>query len=84
MPIFEYKCEACGKEFEELVFKEGDTVPCPECQSENTDKLMSCCRFKTAGSAVSSALADAGGVAPAAPSAPSGCAGCSGGNCSTC
>ncbi len=74
MPIFEYKCEACGKEFEELVF--GDDVPaCPACASGATHKLLSAAQFKMPGGSVS---------APAASSGSSGCAGCSGGNCSTC
>ena len=81
MPIFEYKCSDCGKEFEELVFDRDECPPCPKCQSTNTGKLMSAVRSKVGGSAP-----DAGGdTGPAAPSAPSsGCAGCSGGNCSSC
>ncbi len=78
MPIFEYKCTACGKEFEEVVL--GDAQPaCPECGSENTEKLMSCCRHKTGGG---------GGLdMPSSGSSggsSGGCAGCVGGNCSTC
>jgi putative FmdB family regulatory protein len=40
MPIFEYRCEGCGWQFETLVLK--DTVPaCPECKSEALEKLLS-------------------------------------------
>ena len=40
MPIFEYKCAACGLEFEKLVF--GNTgVSCPECTSDNVVKKFS-------------------------------------------
>ena len=40
MPIFEYRCEQCGGEFEILVLK--DTVPaCPTCQSERLERLIS-------------------------------------------
>lgn len=31
MPIFEYRCTACGKQFEELVKKYDDAVACPRC-----------------------------------------------------
>ena len=40
MPIFEYQCKSCLREFEELVF--GDELPtCPHCHSANTEKLLS-------------------------------------------
>lgn len=42
MPIFEFKCESCGKEFERLVFaSDTDPVPCPICGSEKTRKVLS-------------------------------------------
>ena len=31
MPILQYKCEKCGKKFEELVQKYDDPVACPCC-----------------------------------------------------
>ena len=31
MPILQYKCPECGKEFEELVKKFDDEVKCPAC-----------------------------------------------------
>lgn len=76
MPIYEFKCEKCGNEFEEIVFG-NDCPPCPECESEKTGKLMSCCRFKSGGG-------DSLGQASSASSGGSSCAGCSGGSCSTC
>jgi putative FmdB family regulatory protein len=46
MPIYEYACESCGKEFEALVRSE--TVPqCPVCQSTHLEKQLSV--FATAG-----------------------------------
>lgn len=79
MPIYEYKCEKCGHEFEEIIIGSGEDVVCPSCGSGETGRLMSCCRHKNGG-------APAGlGEAPSAAAAPSGgCAGCSGGNCSSC
>lgn len=42
MPIFEFKCDGCGKEFERLVFSSGkDPVACPDCSSTKTRKLLS-------------------------------------------
>ncbi len=43
MPLYEYKCLDCNRRFEELI---GNTVPektplCPECGSENCQKLFS-------------------------------------------
>lgn len=47
MPIFEYKCNQCGRKFSLLVgVVAGETaVTCPKCGSENVNKLMS--RFST-------------------------------------
>ena len=40
MPIYEYACSDCGKEFEALV--RSDTVPeCPVCHSKVLDKQLS-------------------------------------------
>ena len=41
MPIYEYECEACGERFEELVAVTTAEVPCPECGSERTRRLIS-------------------------------------------
>ncbi|TIH13709.1 zinc ribbon domain-containing protein [Marinifilum sp. JC120] len=42
MPIYEYKCNVCGLEFEELVFPSSSDNPvCPECKSPDTGKLLS-------------------------------------------
>ena len=48
MPIFEYRCQGCGREFELLVFKA--TKPaCPGCQSEALERLLSVPAVKSAG-----------------------------------
>lgn len=31
MPILQYRCPECGKQFEELVKKYTDQVKCPDC-----------------------------------------------------
>jgi putative FmdB family regulatory protein len=41
MPLFEYQCKRCGTNFEALV-RPGDPSPsCPECHSEELEKLLS-------------------------------------------
>ena len=48
MPIFEYRCEACGKEFELLVLK--TTSPaCPACQATSLERLVSLPAVKSEG-----------------------------------
>ena len=74
MPIYEYTCTKCGKDFEELVF--GDDLPaCPHCGAAETRKLMSRCAHCNGGD---------DSFAPSMPASSGGCAGCSGGNCATC
>ena len=34
MPFLQYKCKACGKQFEELVAHHTMEVKCPECGGE--------------------------------------------------
>ena len=42
MPMYEFKCEACEHEFEELVLGQRDRkIPCPKCGSDNTHRLLS-------------------------------------------
>ncbi len=61
MPIFEFNCQECNSEFEELV-RSSDTmdIKCPECGSERTRKLFSSfasigdARGKASGSSCSS------------------------------
>jgi putative FmdB family regulatory protein len=40
MPIYEYECRGCGREFEQLV-RTGDTPACPSCQSQDLQRLLS-------------------------------------------
>lgn len=49
MPLYEFTCEACGATFEELVSAALDSlgVTCPECGSEEVEKLVS--RFASGG-----------------------------------
>lgn len=79
MPIFEYVCNKCHKEFEEIVLGE-EEVLCPQCQSADTTKLISKGVFRTGGPIVmgspsTNAITTRG---------KSKCAGCAGGDCSSC
>jgi putative FmdB family regulatory protein len=40
VPIYEYTCRGCGKEFEILVRKD-DTPACPSCASRDLEKMLS-------------------------------------------
>ena len=46
MPVYEYVCNACHHEFEELVYSDDEVVACPECNSENPMKVLSAFAFK--------------------------------------
>lgn len=43
MPIFEYRCQKCGHEFETFVWSSRDeeTLRCPKCEAEEVTKLLS-------------------------------------------
>jgi len=70
MPIFEFECQACHKEFEELVLRRDEVIECPSCGSQKIKKLMS--RFAVTGEA---RLAGNGGCGSCRPSAGK-CSGC--------
>lgn len=40
MPIYAFRCQKCGFEFEELVLRMGQTAPCPECGGKNVERLV--------------------------------------------
>ena len=40
MPIYEYKCRACGHQFEKIV-RLNETPGCPECEGCDLEKLLS-------------------------------------------
>ena len=76
MPIYEYKCNACGKDFETLVM--GSSKPeCPACDSRDLSRLMSACGFisKSSGPSGDTQVKSAGS---------SGCGSCSSSSCASC
>ena len=50
MPIYEYFCEACGKEFEEMlsIAQCDDPVTCPDCGGAGK-KMVAKCNFNLSG-----------------------------------
>jgi putative FmdB family regulatory protein len=71
MPIYEYRCDLCGEEFEELVLGTSPKVNCPKCKKAKVTKLISTFSFKSGGNFSSSA-------------GDSSCGTCSSHNCSSC
>jgi putative FmdB family regulatory protein len=42
MPIYEFRCRTCGKQFEQVVFGSNkEPVQCPGCGSVDAERLMS-------------------------------------------
>ncbi len=74
MPIYEFHCEKCGKEFECLVI--GSNAPeCTSCNSKKVRRLMSACGFVSKG---------AGGTTVRQAAGSSACGGCSASSCAGC
>ncbi len=71
MPIFEYICNGCGEQFEELVLKGYSDVVCKKCASGDVRKKMS-------------GFAVKGGEKSEVSSGGSACSGCVSKNCSSC
>jgi putative FmdB family regulatory protein len=82
MPIYEFNCSNCKKDFEILVMSQSELINCPHCHSQEVERLMS--GFSRAGQADS--WDDYGGGAGGYDNlgGGGGCAGCAGGSCATC
>ncbi len=39
MPLFDFRCTACGRVFEQLV-RTDDVVSCPDCRATTADRLL--------------------------------------------
>ncbi|MCP3941857.1 MAG: zinc ribbon domain-containing protein [Desulfobacteraceae bacterium] len=77
MPIYEYKCNTCKKDFETLVM--GRTKPqCPGCDSQDLSRLMSTCGF------VSKSATQGGAPQVKKSAGASGCGTCASSNCGSC
>lgn len=77
MPIYEYACQNCGREFEKLV--RADTVPaCPGCGSTQLQKQLSVFATAASGAEAAAVPAMAGPMGPCGtcghPDGPGSCA----------
>ena len=68
MPVYEYRCGGCGKEFERYLPSAAAGVTCPACSSAEVKRRLSLFAMKTHGADVATM--------------PSGGGGCCGGGCS--
>ncbi|MDR1082128.1 MAG: zinc ribbon domain-containing protein [Deltaproteobacteria bacterium] len=90
MPIYEFRCRECGREFEELVLMRGEGGACPACGTPGAEKRMSSFRSRTGGGSGSADYGDFGGPGDmgCAGSSPSGggsaCGGCTAASCAGC
>ena len=41
MPLYEYRCEKCGRHFEELVMNSSQKIACPNCDSDKVEREFS-------------------------------------------
>ena len=73
MPIYEYHCEKCEKNFECLIIG-SDKPECTHCNSKKVTKLMSASAFVSKGAEGQTVSSSAG----------SSCSGCSAGSCAGC
>ncbi len=70
MPIYEFVCQGCSHEFEELILGQARGIKCPKCHKARVKRQMSVFGFKSAGS-----LAGSGGGCSSC-STPSKCSVC--------
>jgi putative FmdB family regulatory protein len=72
MPIYEFKCGKCRKDFEELVYGGNvSKIKCPKCGSKKVEKKMSLFGFKSGSTFKSSGSGHS-------------CGSCSSSSCNTC
>ena len=73
MPVYEYACKDCEKEFESLrPMSQADTpIPCEHCGGKHTARKLSVFFAQSAGQAVAGTSGKS-------------CGGCAGGSCASC
>jgi len=77
MPIFEYRCDACGKRFETITTRDkADAQVCRHCQSTQTHRLLSTFGVGAAGSQSASPCGEGACPMPAGGGGHVCCGGC--------
>ena len=71
MPIYEFSCDQCEKEFEKLVMNTSEKIACPKCKSKKVRRVMSAFAFSVGGKFKSTAGSSCGSCA-----SPSSCSTC--------
>ncbi|ACL05697.1 FmdB family zinc ribbon protein [Desulfatibacillum aliphaticivorans] len=74
MPIYEFHCNKCDANFEQLLMG-SDKPECPKCASNDVNRLLSACGFVSKGG---------GGETVSSSAGVSSCAGCSATSCASC
>jgi putative FmdB family regulatory protein len=69
MPIYEYRCSRCHREFEKYLASPAAGVACPSCESSDVTRRLSLITLRASGSSAAPAPASMGG------------GGCCGGGC---
>jgi putative FmdB family regulatory protein len=69
MPMYEYRCASCGKDFERYVATSAGVVACPACASGDVKRRLSVFALRNDGGLTASSMPSGGGC-------------CSGGGCS--
>ncbi|MBM3774091.1 MAG: zinc ribbon domain-containing protein [Acidobacteria bacterium] len=62
MPIYEYRCQDCGTQFEKLVRKSGDAPECPSCGRKHLTQEFSTFAAVSGGKKAAEMPSCAGGV----------------------
>ncbi|MHB8917674.1 MAG: FmdB family zinc ribbon protein [Desulfocucumaceae bacterium] len=77
MPIYEFKCQSCGRRFEKLcsLGETGENLECPRCGAARPGRVMSGFSSRSSGKDSFAGSGSSGG---------SGCGGCSSTNCGSC
>ncbi|MDR2455742.1 MAG: zinc ribbon domain-containing protein [Deltaproteobacteria bacterium] len=79
MPIFEFHCSQCGREFEELIISSSEAIACPDCGSSKCDKMLSSFRLGPGSGSLGSLSLDS---SPSSSS--SSCGSCAASSCAGC
>ena len=77
MPLFEFVCDKCRTEFEELVLRAGEKIVCPKCGAAKVTKKMSRFAFKGGRGKMRTSVKKSAGACASCRPGPAGCSGCS-------